>query len=173
MYSSSAVPPHCSWWAGLGWAELLIVAAAGRDARAQACCLPAPEQGTPGEQDVLVKRLRHMLGDLTFMEAFHHTGANHHSTTLLDGCLCLGWRPCLGWGRPDLHFMEAFHHTGAQHVKHVWLAACWLALFGAASVCLGLVADRVWAGDRPCLRGHRMRCTPNHDQRSRHALLCM
>lgn len=22
-----------------------------------------------------VKRLRHMLGDLTFMEAFHHTGA--------------------------------------------------------------------------------------------------
>ena len=51
-------------------------------------------QGTAAEQDVMVKRLRHMLGDLTFMEAFHHTGA--------DLCLdpsfwgwCLVFRPGL------------------------------------------------------------------------------
>lgn len=103
----SAVPPHCSWWAGLGWAELLIVAAAGSDACHKLVCLPAPEQGTPGEQDVFVKRLRHMLGDLTFMEAFHHTGANHHSTTLLDGCLCLfGLVADRVWAGGDLTFIS-------------------------------------------------------------------
>ncbi|KAL4437758.1 hypothetical protein ABPG77_005670 [Micractinium sp. CCAP 211/92] len=31
-------------------------------------------QGTLHDHDVLVKRLRHLLGDLTFMEAFQHTG---------------------------------------------------------------------------------------------------
>ncbi|PSC75647.1 Triacylglycerol lipase SDP1 [Micractinium conductrix] len=31
-------------------------------------------KGTVHDHDVLVKRLRHLLGDLTFMEAFQHTG---------------------------------------------------------------------------------------------------
>ena len=36
---------------------------------------PRCAQGTVHDHDVLVKRLRHLLGDLTFMEAFQHTGA--------------------------------------------------------------------------------------------------
>ncbi|KAI7844766.1 hypothetical protein COHA_001648 [Chlorella ohadii] len=44
-------------------------------------------KGTAAEQDVLVKRLRHMLGDLTFMDAFHHTGrVLNVSVTCADGC---------------------------------------------------------------------------------------
>lgn len=116
-----------------GGLELLIVAAAGRDACAgsdawaQACCLPAPEQSTAGEQDVLVKRLRHMLGDLTFMEAFHHTGANHHSTTLLDGCLCLfGLAAVFGLGTSP---------SWKPSTTRVRNARVWLAV----SVCLGSV----------------------------------
>ena len=44
-------------------------------------------QGTLHDHDVLVKRLRHMLGDLTFMEAFQHTGG------WVGGCCC--WVSCV------------------------------------------------------------------------------
>ncbi len=55
------------------------------------CPLSGLPQGTAAEQDVLVKRLRHMLGDLTFMDAFHHTGAPSVLLVLfvLAGFCCL------------------------------------------------------------------------------------
>ena len=48
------------------------------------CHLP---QGAPPDHDAQSNRLRHMLGDLTFLEAFQHTGA----VWLWWGVVVLGW----------------------------------------------------------------------------------